>query len=87
MHNRFEMSLMGEMKFLLGLQIHQSPQDIFIKQSKYNLDILKKHGMDKCDSIGTLMATPPKLDADLSGTLIDQTKYQSMIVLSQISNP
>ncbi|GKE73855.1 hypothetical protein Tco_1535896 [Tanacetum coccineum] len=27
MHSRFEMSLMGEMKFFLGLQIHQSPKD------------------------------------------------------------
>ncbi|GJX56373.1 retrovirus-related pol polyprotein from transposon TNT 1-94 [Tanacetum coccineum] len=42
------------------------------------LYILKKHGMDKCDSIGTPMATLPKLDADLSGTLIDKTRYQSM---------
>ncbi|GKA38254.1 copia protein [Tanacetum coccineum] len=56
-----------EMKFFLGLQIHQSTRGIFINQSKYALEILKKHGMDKCDSIGTPMATSPKLDADLSG--------------------
>ncbi|GJX53094.1 retrovirus-related pol polyprotein from transposon TNT 1-94 [Tanacetum coccineum] len=67
-HIRFEMSLMGEMKFFLELQIHQSPRGIFNNQSKYALEILKKHGMDKCDSIGTPMATKPKLDADLSGT-------------------
>ncbi|GKB81271.1 hypothetical protein Tco_0948166 [Tanacetum coccineum] len=57
----------GEMKFFLGLQIHQSPRGIFINQSKYALEILKKHDMDKCDSIGTPMATSPKLDADMSG--------------------
>ncbi|GKD43883.1 hypothetical protein Tco_1268528, partial [Tanacetum coccineum] len=68
---------MGEMKFLLGLQIHQSPQGIFINHAKYALEILKKHGMDKCDSIGTPMATKAKLDADLSGTPVDQTRYQS----------
>ncbi|GJV51901.1 retrovirus-related pol polyprotein from transposon TNT 1-94 [Tanacetum coccineum] len=79
MHSRFEMSLMGEMKFFLGLQIHQSPRGIFINQAKYALEILKKHGMDKCDSIGTPMATKPKLDADLSGKLVDQTNYHSMI--------
>ncbi|GJZ04859.1 retrovirus-related pol polyprotein from transposon TNT 1-94 [Tanacetum coccineum] len=39
----------------------------------------KKHGMDKCDSIGTPMATKPKLDADLSGKPTDQTTYRSMI--------
>ncbi|GKA82140.1 retrovirus-related pol polyprotein from transposon TNT 1-94 [Tanacetum coccineum] len=51
MHSRFEMSLMGELKFFLGLQIHQSLRAIFINQAKYALEILKKHGMDKCDSI------------------------------------
>nr|GEW92115.1 hypothetical protein [Tanacetum cinerariifolium] len=35
--------------------------------------------MEKCDSIGTPMATSPKLDADLSGTPVDQTNYKSMI--------
>ncbi|GKE01639.1 retrovirus-related pol polyprotein from transposon TNT 1-94 [Tanacetum coccineum] len=53
--------------FTKGLQIHQSLQGIFINQAKYALEILKKHGMDKCDSIGTPLATKPKLDADLSG--------------------
>ncbi|GJR81693.1 retrovirus-related pol polyprotein from transposon TNT 1-94 [Tanacetum coccineum] len=67
MHSRFEMSLMGEMKFFLGLQIHQSPKGIFINQAKYALEILKKHNMDNCHSIGTPLATKPKLDVDLSG--------------------
>ncbi|GKC48142.1 retrovirus-related pol polyprotein from transposon TNT 1-94 [Tanacetum coccineum] len=79
MHSRFEMSLMGEMKFFLGLQIHQSPRGIFINQAKYALEILKKHGMEKGQSIGTPMATKPKLDADLSGKLVDQTDYHSKI--------
>ncbi|GKC73012.1 hypothetical protein Tco_1118895, partial [Tanacetum coccineum] len=48
-------------------------------QAKYALEILKKHGMEKCDSIGTPMATKPKLDTDLSGKLIDQTDYRSKI--------
>nr|GEU86784.1 hypothetical protein [Tanacetum cinerariifolium] len=76
---RFEISLMGEMKFFLGLQIHQSPRGIFINLAKYALEILKKHGMEKCDSIGTPMASKPKLDADLSEKLVDQTDYRSKI--------
>ncbi|GJS85200.1 retrovirus-related pol polyprotein from transposon TNT 1-94 [Tanacetum coccineum] len=79
MHGRFEMSLMGEMKFFLGLQIHQSPRGIFINQAKYTLEILKKHGMEKGQSIGTLMATKCKLDADLGGEPVDQTDYHSKI--------
>ncbi|GJX95892.1 retrovirus-related pol polyprotein from transposon TNT 1-94 [Tanacetum coccineum] len=65
--------------FTKGLQIHQFPRCIFINQVKYTLEILKKHGMDKCDSIGTPMATKPKLDAELSRLPVDQTKYRSMI--------
>ncbi|GJZ55538.1 retrovirus-related pol polyprotein from transposon TNT 1-94 [Tanacetum coccineum] len=65
--------------FTKGLQIHQSPRGIFINQAKYALEILKKHGMEKGQSIGTPMAMKPKLDADLSGTLVDQTDYHSKI--------
>ncbi|GKB38870.1 retrovirus-related pol polyprotein from transposon TNT 1-94 [Tanacetum coccineum] len=78
MHNKFDMSMMGELKFFLGIQIHQSPRGIFINQAKYAQEILKKHGMTSCDSIGTPMATK-HLDADLSGTSVDQTKYRSMV--------
>ncbi|GKD68657.1 retrovirus-related pol polyprotein from transposon TNT 1-94 [Tanacetum coccineum] len=79
MHSRFEMSLMGEMKFFLGLQIHQSPKGIFINQAKYALEILKKHNMDNCHSIGTPLAKKPKLDVDLSGEPVDQSDYRSKI--------
>ncbi|GJV06300.1 hypothetical protein Tco_1343956 [Tanacetum coccineum] len=48
-------------------------------QAKYTLEILKKHGMDKGQSIGTPMATKPKLDSDLSKKLVDQTDYHSKI--------
>ncbi|GJX81135.1 hypothetical protein Tco_0329284 [Tanacetum coccineum] len=72
------MSIMGGVKFFLGIQIHQSLHVIFINQAKYAQEILKKHGMTSCDSIGTSMATKP-LDVDLSGTLVDQMKYLSMI--------
>nr|GEV51248.1 retrovirus-related Pol polyprotein from transposon TNT 1-94 [Tanacetum cinerariifolium] len=59
-------------------QILRSPRGIFINQAKYAQEILIKHGMTSCDSIGTPMATK-HLDADLSGTLVDQTKYRSMV--------
>nr|GEV92839.1 hypothetical protein [Tanacetum cinerariifolium] len=65
--------------FTKGLQIHPSLRGMFINQAKYALEILKKHEMEKYDIVGTPMATKPKLDANLSGTLVDQTKYESMI--------
>nr|GEX18963.1 hypothetical protein [Tanacetum cinerariifolium] len=78
MHSKFEMFMMGELKFFLGIQIHQSPCGIFINQANYAQDILKKHGMTSCDSVGTPLATK-HLDADMSGTPIDQMKYRSMV--------
>ncbi|GJW50991.1 retrovirus-related pol polyprotein from transposon TNT 1-94 [Tanacetum coccineum] len=66
MHSKFDMSMIRELKFFLGIQIHQSPRGIFINQAMYAQEILKKHGMTSYDSIGTPMATK-HLDADLSG--------------------
>nr|GFB92334.1 retrovirus-related Pol polyprotein from transposon TNT 1-94 [Tanacetum cinerariifolium] len=68
-------------KFLTskGLQIHQSLHGIFINQAKYVLEILRKHGMEKGQSIGIPMATKPKLNTDLSGNPVDQTDYHSKI--------
>ncbi|GJZ80370.1 retrovirus-related pol polyprotein from transposon TNT 1-94 [Tanacetum coccineum] len=79
MQSGFEMAMMRELKFFLGLRINQYPCGIFINQFKYALDILKKHGMEKSDSIGTPMATSLKLDTDLSGTPVDQMKYHIMV--------
>ncbi|GJX32862.1 hypothetical protein Tco_0242717 [Tanacetum coccineum] len=47
--------------------------------AKYALEILKKHNMDNCHSIGTPLATKPKLDVDLSGEPVDQSDYRSKI--------
>nr|GEY50109.1 retrotransposon protein, putative, unclassified [Tanacetum cinerariifolium] len=65
--------------FTKGLQIHQSLRGIFINQATYALDILHKHGLEKGQSIGTPIATKPKLDVDLSGNPVDQTDYHSKI--------
>ncbi|GJY72597.1 retrovirus-related pol polyprotein from transposon TNT 1-94 [Tanacetum coccineum] len=78
MKNNFEMSMMGELKFFLGLQVHQSPRGIFISQSQYAIELLKKHGLDECVSMSTPMATE-RLDANLQGTPTDQTTYRRMI--------
>ncbi|GJW62126.1 putative ribonuclease H-like domain-containing protein [Tanacetum coccineum] len=78
MKNNFEMSMMGELKFFLGLQVHQSPRGIFISQSQYAIELLKKHGLDECVSMSTHMATE-RLDADLQGTPTDQTTYRRII--------
>nr|GEU85731.1 retrovirus-related Pol polyprotein from transposon TNT 1-94 [Tanacetum cinerariifolium] len=77
--SRFKMSMMGEMTFFLGLQVNQSPCGIFLNQSKYVLEILKKYGMESCDPVGTPMESKDKLDLDQNETLVNATKYRSMI--------
>nr|GEW16792.1 retrovirus-related Pol polyprotein from transposon TNT 1-94 [Tanacetum cinerariifolium] len=75
---KFQMSIMGQISFFLGLQVSQSLRGIFINQSKFSLEILKKFRMDSCDSVDTPMVDRLKLDEDLSGTPVDQTRFRSM---------
>nr|GEY68968.1 retrovirus-related Pol polyprotein from transposon TNT 1-94 [Tanacetum cinerariifolium] len=67
MSSKFQMSMMGQMSFILGLQVSQSPGGIFINQSKFALEILKKFGMDSCESVDTPMVDRLKLDEDPLG--------------------
>ncbi|GJZ50449.1 retrovirus-related pol polyprotein from transposon TNT 1-94 [Tanacetum coccineum] len=73
MSSKFQMSMMGQMSFFLGLQVSQSPGGIFINQAKYALETLKKYGMDLSDPVDTPMVDRLKLDEDLLGIPVDQT--------------
>ncbi|GJV53782.1 retrovirus-related pol polyprotein from transposon TNT 1-94 [Tanacetum coccineum] len=66
MSSKFQMSMMGQMSFFLGLQVSQSPRGIFINQAKYALETLKKYGMDLSDPVDTPMVDRLKLDEDCS---------------------
>nr|GEU56917.1 copia protein [Tanacetum cinerariifolium] len=65
MEKLFEMSMMEEKKFFLGLQVNQFSNGIFINQSKYILDILKRFGIENCDTAPTPMVEQVKLKLDL----------------------
>nr|GEW82432.1 copia protein [Tanacetum cinerariifolium] len=77
MVKHFEMSMMGEIKLFLGLQVNQFSNGIFINQSKYILDILKRFGMENCDTVLTPMVEQAKLKLDLVRKPVDHTDYQS----------
>jgi hypothetical protein len=79
MQQEFEMSMLGELSFFLGLQIHQSKKGIFISQRKYLKEILKKFGMENYAPISTPMTTSCKLNKYDDAPEIDQTMYRSMI--------
>ncbi|GJX83844.1 ribonuclease H-like domain-containing protein [Tanacetum coccineum] len=59
------------------------PEKVYrLRKALYGLkQAPRAHGIERCESLGTPLATKPNLDADLSGTPVDQTKYQSMIGL------
>jgi hypothetical protein len=79
MQNEFEMSLLGELSFFLGLQIRQRNQGIFISQTKYIKEMLKRFGMEYCKPIITPMQTSCKLSKDDDSKSTNQRQYRSMI--------
>ena len=79
MLSRFEMSMMGELNFFLGLQIKQLKEGTLIKQAKYIRDLLKRFNMEEAKTIKTPMSSIIKLDNDEKGKSIDSTMYRGMI--------
>jgi hypothetical protein len=79
MSKEFEMSMMGELQFFLGLQIKQAKEGTFVHQAKYTKDILKKFKMDDSKPLSTPMSTTTMLDADEDREAMDQKEYRSMI--------
>nr|GEW25033.1 retrovirus-related Pol polyprotein from transposon TNT 1-94 [Tanacetum cinerariifolium] len=77
MCSKFKMSMMGKISFFLGLQISQSPRGIFINQSKYALESLKKYGFESCDPVDTPMVEKSKLDEDREGKAVDKYGFES----------
>jgi hypothetical protein len=79
MIRKFEMSMMGELKYFLGFQIKQLQEGTFICQTKYIQDTLKKFGMKNVKPINTPMGTNEHLNLDMGGKSVDQKVYRSMI--------
>jgi hypothetical protein len=79
MANEFEMSMIGELSYFLGLQIKQLKNDTFMSQDKYIKDMLKKFGMEDAKGISTPRGTNGSLDSDTSGNMVDQKMYRFMI--------
>ncbi|RVW82174.1 Retrovirus-related Pol polyprotein from transposon RE1 [Vitis vinifera] len=79
MHSEFEMSMMGELNFFLGLQIKQLKEGTFINQAKYIRDILKRFNMEEAKTMKTPMSSSIKLDMDEKGKPVNSTMYRGMI--------
>ncbi|GJT17877.1 putative ribonuclease H-like domain-containing protein [Tanacetum coccineum] len=79
MHEKFQMSSMGELTFFLGLQVKQKNDGIFISQDKYVAEILKKFGFTEVKTASTPMETQKPLLKDEDGEEVDVHLYRSMI--------
>ena len=79
MNKELEMSMLGELIFFLGLQVSQSKKGIFISQTKYIKEILKKFKMEESKPVTTPMVTGYKLSKNDESLEVDHTMYRSMI--------
>jgi isopentenyldiphosphate isomerase len=79
MESEFQMSIMRELTFFLGIQVKQTKQGTFIHQAKYTKDLMKKFNMVELKPLSTPMSMATTLDPDKNGEAVDQREYQSMI--------
>ena len=79
MQAEFEMNMVGELNFFLGFQIKRMDDEIFVSQSKYARNIVKKFALDESSHKCTPAATHVKLTKDDHGESVDQSLYRSMI--------
>nr|GEX53759.1 uncharacterized mitochondrial protein AtMg00810-like [Tanacetum cinerariifolium] len=79
MHEKFQISSMGELTLFLGLQVKQKQDGIFISQDKYVAEIIKKYGFTEVKNESTLMETQNPLLKDEDSEEVDVYMYRSMI--------
>ena len=79
MKKEFEMSMVGELTFFLGLQVKQNKEGIFVSQEKHARNIVKKFGLDSKKHASTLMSSSTKLNVDSSGVEVSPILYRSII--------
>nr|XP_016490381.1 PREDICTED: uncharacterized mitochondrial protein AtMg00810-like [Nicotiana tabacum] len=79
MESEFEMSMIGELNFFLGLQVKQTPKGAMISQQKYIKDLLKRFEMESSKGIDTPISTATRLDMDESGSLMNEIMYRGII--------
>jgi hypothetical protein len=79
MENEFQMSMMEQLTFFLGIQVKQIKEGAFVHQAKYMNDLIKKFAMTDAKPVSTPMSTMITLDPDENGEVVDQRKYRSMI--------
>jgi hypothetical protein len=75
----FEMKDLGMMHYVLGLEVWQRSNGIFLNQGKYAMEILKRFGMSDCKAMATLMVLNLKLLRDTTSEIVDSTLYRQIV--------
>jgi len=79
MQDEFEMSMMGELEFFLGIQVNQCKDGVYVHQTKYTKERLKKFKLEDCKVMYTPMHPTRTLSKENTGTKVDQKLYRGMI--------
>ena len=79
MQSKYEMSMMGELTYFLGLQVKQVSDGIFISQTKYVYDLLKKFDLVNCSTAKTPMAIATKLELNTKEKKVDISSCRGMV--------
>jgi hypothetical protein len=79
MESEFQMSMMGELTFFLGIQVKQTKQGTFVHQAKYTKNLPKKFNIAELKQVSTPMSSATSLGPDEDGEVVDQREYRSMI--------
>jgi hypothetical protein len=79
MENEFQMSMMEGLNFFLGIEVKQMKEGIFIHQTQYTKDLMKKFNMAELKPVSTPMSTIAALDPDENGEALDQREYRRRI--------
>jgi hypothetical protein len=77
--SEFQMSIMGELTFFLGIQVKQTKQDTFVHQAKYTKDLMKVFNMAELKPVSTPMSSATSLGPNDDGEAVNQGEYMSMI--------
>jgi hypothetical protein len=79
MESEFQVSMMGELTFFLGIQVKKMKQGTFVHQAKYTKDLMKKFNMAELKPVSTLRSSVASLGSNEDGEAVDQRDYMSMI--------
>jgi hypothetical protein len=79
MESKFQMSMMEELTFFVGIQVKQMKECTFVHQAKYTKDLMKKFNMVELKPVSTSISSVTSLGPDEDGETVDQREYRSMI--------